>query len=249
MMKGDHDLSSLRRCISAGEALSRATFEAWLAKTGLKLIDGIGRTEMLHIYLSATEDDLVPGSTGKPVPGFEAKIVDEHGKEVPTNSVGRLAVRGPLGCRYLADARQTSFVRDGWNLPGDAFRRDERGYFWYHARNDDMIISSGYNIAAPEVEEALLRHPAVAECAVIGVPDEMRGNIVKAFVVPASGHAVTPLLGEAMKDFVKAEIAPYKYPREITFVPELPKTASGKIQRFELRELNRLNSTVSSGRS
>ena len=236
MMKGDHDLSSLRRCISAGEALPRATFDGWLAKTGLRLIDGIGGTEMLHIYLSATEDDLVPGSTGKPVPGFEAKIIDDDGNEVPPNTVGRLAVRGPLGCRYLADARQTKFVQDGWNLPGDTFLMDERGYFWYQARNDDMIISAGYNIAGLEVEEALHRHPAVAECAVVGVPDATRGNIVKAFVVLTRGVEGTAPLVKAMQDFVKADIAPYKYPREIAFVEALPKTASGKIQRFQLRE-------------
>lgn len=237
LMRANNDLSSLRRCISAGEALSLATYEAWLARTGLKLIDGIGGTEMLHIYLSSTEDDLVPGSTGRPVPGFEAKIVDANGVEVPPNTVGRLAVRGPLGCRYLADPRQAKYVQNGWNMPGDTFRMDERGYFWYQARDDDMIVSSGYNIAAPEVEDSLQRHPAVAECAVIGVDDEARGHIVKAFIVLAQGFEGNPALAEAIQAFVKADIAPYKYPRQVAFVDALPKTASGKIQRFALRSL------------
>lgn len=235
MCKTSRDVSSLRRCISAGEALSQPTFDQWFAATGLKLIDGIGGTEMLHIYLSAPEDEVRPGSTGKPVPGFEAKIVDPDGNDLPPNTIGRLAVRGPLGCRYLADARQTSYVQNGWNFPGDTYLMDEDGYFWYQARSDDMIVSSGYNIAGPEVENALLRHPAVAECAVVGVPNEDRGMIVKAFVVATPDAYADSALAKRLQDFVKAEIAPYKYPREIAFVSELPKTPSGKIQRFVLR--------------
>ena len=240
MLETAHDLSSLRRCISAGEALSRTIYEAWLAKTGLRLIDGIGGTEMLHIYISASEDDLRPGATGKPIPGYEAKIIDETGAELPVNTIGRLAVRGPVGCRYLNDARQTSYVKNGWNLPGDNFLKDEDGYFWYHSRSDDMIVSSGYNIAGPEVEEALLRHPAVAECAVIGIPNEARGQIIKAFIVLAAGETETPDLSRRLQDFVKAEIAPFKYPREIAFVPSLPKTPSGKIRHNVLRAAERV---------
>jgi 2-aminobenzoate-CoA ligase len=197
----------------------------------VEIIDGIGATEMLHIFVSAAGADIRPGSTGRAVPGFTATIVDDDGRELPAGTAGRLAVKGPTGCRYLDDPRQTAYVRDGWNLTGDTFVRDDDGYFWYQARSDDMIISSGYNIAAPEVEEALLKHPAVAECAVVGVPDEARGHLVKAFVVAA--QEVTA--GE-LQDFVKAEIAPYKYPRAVEFVTELPKTATGKLQRFRLRE-------------
>ncbi|ACL56206.1 AMP-binding protein [Methylobacterium nodulans] len=234
---GQCDLSSLRRCISAGEALPRPTFEAWEAATGLKLLDGIGGTEMLHIYLSASEDQVRPGATGRPVPGFEARVVDDEGRELPPGTVGRLAVRGPIGCRYLADARQTAYVADGWNYPGDSYLMDEDGYFWYQARTDDMIVSSGYNIAGPEVEAALLGHPGVAECAVVGAPDPERGTIVKAYVVPAPAALPGPDLAQALQDFVKTEIAPYKYPRAIEFVEALPKTASGKVQRFALRRL------------
>ncbi len=233
-----HDLSSLRKCVSAGEALPRGTYEAWLKATGLKLIDGIGGTEMLHIYLSAPEDEIRPGATGRPVPGYEAKIVDEDGRDLPPGTVGRLAVRGPLGCRYLADARQTTYVRDGWNLTGDAYRMDEDGYFWYQARADDMIVSAGYNIAGPEVEAALLTHPAVAECGVVAAPDAERGTVVKAYVVLGPDAPVpAPDLVKALQDHVKAEIAPYKYPRAVEFVTSLPRTTSGKLQRFALRRI------------
>lgn len=240
MLQSPHDLSTLRRCISAGEALSRTIFNAWLAKTGLPLIDGIGGTEMLHIYISASEDDLKPGATGKPLPGYEAKIVDESGAELPANTIGRLAVRGPVGCRYLNDVRQKEYVKDGWNFPGDNFLKDEEGYFWYQSRSDDMIVSSGYNIAGPEVEEALLRHAAVAECAVIGVPQVERGQIIKAFVVLVPDQAETADLVRQLQDFVKAEIAPFKYPREIAFLSSLPKTPSGKIRHAVLRARERV---------
>ncbi len=233
------DLSSLRRCVSAGEPLGRTTFDGWLAATGLKLIDGIGGTEMLHIYISAPEETMRPGSTGKPLLGYEAKVIDEHGNDLPPNTVGRLAVRGPLGCRYLADPRQASYVRNGWNLPGDSFVVDGDGYFWYQARSDDMIVSAGYNIAGPEVERALLTHPAVAECGVVAAPDEERGSIVKAYVVLRADAVAGDELVKALQDHVKREIAPYKYPRAVEFVPALPKTPSGKLQRFALRQTAR----------
>ena len=229
------DLSSLRACVSAGEMLPRATYEAWLKATGIRLMDGIGSTEMLHIFIAARPEDIRPGATGRPVPGYEARIVDADGGEVADGQIGRLAVRGPTGCRYLADPRQTTYVEHGWNLTGDTYLRDADGYFWYQARNDDMIISSGYNISGPEVEAALMGHPAVGECAVVGQADVERGAIVTAYVVPAPGHVAGAALAEALQDFVKATIAPYKYPRRIEFVGELPKTQTGKLQRFRLR--------------
>jgi 2-aminobenzoate-CoA ligase len=234
----EHDMSSLRKCVSAGEPLPKATFEAWLAATGIKILDGIGATEMLHIFIGSPEHDIRPGATGKPVPGYEARVVDAEGKEVAPNTIGRLAVRGPTGCRYLADKRQLQYVQDGWNITGDTYLMDEDGYFWYQARSDDMIVSSGYNIAAPEVEEALLRHPEVAEVGVIGVPDEARGAIVKAFVVltESARASAGPEKVRELQDFAKAEIAPYKYPRAVEFVDSLPRTATGKLQRFRLRE-------------
>lgn len=232
---GAHDMSSLRKCVSAGETLPRGTYEAWLRATGLNLIDGIGGTEVLHIYISAVEEDIRPGSTGRAIPGYEAKIVDEEGRDVPPGTVGRLALRGPIGCRYLDDPRQTSYVQHGWNLPGDSLLMDEDGYFWYQARSDDMIISAGYNIAGPEVESALLAHPAVQECGVVGAPDGDRGQVVKAYIVPAPGYPPGEALVRELQDFAKAEIAPYKYPRAIEFVAALPKTSSGKLQRVELR--------------
>jgi 2-aminobenzoate-CoA ligase len=230
------DLSSLRVAVSAGETLPAPTYEAWVEKTGVPILDGIGATEMLHIFVTNTLDDAKPGSTGRPVPGYEAKVVDDDMNEVPRGTVGKLAVRGPTGCRYLADDRQQNYVRNGWNLTGDAFIQDEDGTFHFAARADDMIVSSGYNIAGPEVEEALLSHPAVAECGVIGVPDEERGQIVKAFVVLAQGHSAGPELVKALQDHVKATIAPYKYPRRVEFIDALPKTQTGKVQRFRLRE-------------
>jgi 2-aminobenzoate-CoA ligase len=234
---GEHDISSLRKCVSAGEALPKATFEAWLAATGIKILDGIGATEMLHIFIGSPEGELRPGSTGKPVPGYEARLVDEDGAPVPPNTIGRLAARGPTGCRYLADRRQLSYVQNGWNITGDTYLQDAEGYFWYQARSDDMIVSSGYNIAGPEVEAALLTHPAVAECGVIGVAHEERGQIVKAFIVLRPGHAADATLTRTLQDFVKATIAPYKYPRAIEYVTALPRTQTGKLQRFELRRL------------
>ena len=230
------DLSSLRIAVSAGETLPAPVYDAWMRKTGKPILDGIGSTEMLHVFISNTLDDQGPGRTGKPVPGFEAKVVDEAMNEVPRGTPGRLAVRGPTGCRYLDDARQKDYVRAGWNLTGDTFVQDEAGYFHFAARSDDMIVSAGYNIAGPEVEAALLAHDAVAECAVIGVPDEARGQIVEAYVVLKAGHAPEAELVRVLQDHVKASIAPYKYPRSIRFVEQLPKTASGKIQRFALRD-------------
>ncbi len=227
------DLSSLRKCVSAGEALPAATSEAWFAATGLRIIDGIGATEMIHIFISASGENIRPGSTGKPVPGFVAEIQDEDGHPFPPGETGRLAVRGPTGCRYLDDPRQGDYVRRGWNLTGDLYRQDADGYFWFVSRADDMIISSGYNIGAPEVENALLQHPAVAEAAVIGVPDPERGQICKAFVVLKPDAAVSE---RELQDFVKRVIAPYKYPRAIAFVTDLPKTPTGKLQRFRLKE-------------
>ncbi|MBY0612040.1 MAG: AMP-binding protein [Beijerinckiaceae bacterium] len=234
---GDHDLSSLRKCVSAGEALPRPTFDAWLAATGLKLMDGIGATEMLHIFIAAKEDEICPGATGKPVPGFEAKVIDADGNEVPPGTIGRLAVRGPTGCRYLADERQAKYVQHGWNVTGDTYVMDEDGYFWYQARSDDMIISAGYNIAAPEVEVALLTHPHVRECGVIGVADPDRGQIVKAFVVLDESQQPGADMVKLLQAHVMSEIATYKCPRIIEFVDALPRTQTGKLQRFQLRHI------------
>ncbi|WP_249695536.1 benzoate-CoA ligase family protein [Stappia sp. WLB 29] len=235
--KGDADLSSLRKCVSAGEALPKATWDDWLAATGIRILDGIGATEMLHIFIAAREDEVRPGATGKPVPGYEAKVIGADGKEVSDGMPGRLAVRGPTGCRYLADDRQAAYVIDGWNVTGDTYIRDADGYFWYQARSDDMIVSSGYNIAGPEVEGTLLAHPAVAECGVVGAPDPDRGRIVKAYVVLKPGVTGDAALIKTLQDYIKAELAPYKYPRAIEFVTALPRTETGKLQRFALREL------------
>ena len=233
----EHDVRSLRACVSAGETLPRAVFDAWEAATGLRIIDGIGATEMLHIFISAAGEDVRPGATGRVVPGYEARIVDDAMQPLPDGVAGRLAVRGPTGCRYLDDvARQREYVRDGWNLTGDSYRRDAEGYFWYQARTDDIIVSSGYNIAGPEVENVLLEHAAVLECAVVGLPHEERGQLVTAFVVLRAGHAGDEALVKALQDFVKARIAPYKYPRAVHFLPALPRTSTGKLQRFRLRE-------------
>ena len=231
-----HDLSSLRKCVSAGEVLPAATRALWQQATGIHLIDGIGSTELLHIFISATEEQARGGATGVPVPGYRACVLDEQGREAPRGQVGRLAVKGPTGCRYLADERQTTYVCDGWNLTGDAYRIGDDGQFEYQARTDDMIISGGYNIAGPEVEATLMLHPAVAECAVIGVDDEQRGQIVKAFVVLRAGHAADAALVKTLQEFVKQTIAPYKYPRAIEFRSELPRTETGKLQRFRLRQ-------------
>jgi 2-aminobenzoate-CoA ligase len=236
-MLADHDVSSLRLCVSAGETLPVSVYRMWEEATGLKIIDGIGATEMLHIFISASGDDIRPGATGKVVPGYSARIVAEDGTDAPVGTVGRLAVRGPTGCRYLDNPeRQAEYVRDGWNFTGDSYRMDEDGYFWYQARTDDMIISSGYNLSGPEVENVLLEHLAVQECAVIGVPDEARGQLVKAVVVLRAGFEGGPELVKELQDFVKASIAPYKYPRAVEFVDALPRTSTGKLQRYRLRE-------------
>jgi len=235
-MHNGADLSSLRVAVSAGETLPGPVFEEWIAKTGKPILDGIGSTEMLHIFISNRLGDAAPASTGKPVGGYEAKIVGDDMKEKPLGEVGKLAVRGPTGCRYLADKRQDSYVRNGWNLTGDAFVQDDKGYFHFAARADDMIISSGYNIAGPEVEAALLSHPDVKECAVIGVSDAERGQIVQAHVVLKEGVAPGAECAKRLQDHVKATIAPFKYPRSVKFIEALPKTQTGKIQRFRLRQ-------------
>jgi 2-aminobenzoate-CoA ligase len=228
--------TTLRRCVSAGEALPAATRSLWREETGIELIDGIGATELLHIFISTNEADARSGATGKVVPGYEARVVDDEGNPVPPGTIGKLAVRGPTGCRYLADERQKSYVKDGWNLTGDAYLMDADGYFFYQSRTDDMIISSGYNIAAPEVEGALMLHPSVAECAVIGEPDDERGQIVKAFVALRPGVVGDGAMVKTLQDFVKSTVAPYKYPRAIEFLDHLPRTQSGKLQRFKLRQ-------------
>ncbi len=231
-----HRVRSLRACVSAGETLPQATWEAVHDACGLSIIDGIGSTEMLHIFISASGHEIRPGSTGRAVPGYVAEVQDPDGRPVPDGELGWLAVKGPTGCRYLRGDRQGTYVQDGWNITGDVYVRDADGYFHYQARADDMIVSAGYNIAGPEVEEALLRHPAVAEAAVVGVPDEERGMIVKAVVVLRPGAELGPEPARTLQDFVKGEIAPYKYPRSVEFALELPRTATGKLQRFRLRE-------------
>ena len=226
---------TLAKSVSAGEALPDATRQLWKGVTGIEMIDGIGGTEVMHIYISAAGDDVRRGSIGKVVPGFEAMIVDDAMQPMPVGTVGRLALKGPTGCRYLSDARQRDYVKGGWNLPGDAFAMDADGYFFYQARTDDMIVSAGYNIAGPEVESAMLEHDAVAECGVVGVADEARGQIVKAYVVLKEGHEPCDELVVTLQTFVKSTVAPYKYPRQIEFVAVLPRTETGKLQRFRLR--------------
>jgi 2-aminobenzoate-CoA ligase len=228
--------STLRKCVSAGEALPAATRALWKEATGIEMIDGIGATELMHIFISADEKEALPGATGKVVPGYVACIMDDDGKPAKTGEIGKLAVKGPTGCRYLADERQASYVKNGWNYTGDAYALDAEGYYHYHSRTDDMIISAGYNIAGPEVEDALLRHPKVAECGVIGVPDEERGQVVKAIVVLRPGNEPTPAMAKELQDYVKQSIAPYKYPRQVEFVASLPRTETGKLQRFRLRQ-------------
>ncbi|SOE07523.1 AMP-binding protein [Streptomyces sp. Ag109_G2-15] len=228
-------LAGLRRCVSAGEALPAQLWEDFHAATGLRIIDGIGATEMLHVFISAADDDIRPGSTGRPVPGYRAMVVDDSGAPVPDGEPGLLAVAGPTGCRYLDDPRQTMYVRNGWNVTGDTYIRDADGYFWYVARSDDMIVSSGYNIAGPEVEKALLVHPHVADCGVVGAPDDRRGMVVKAYVILHEGVAPDDVTVKELQNHVKQTIAPYKYPRAIEFVTVLPRTGNGKLQRGELR--------------
>jgi 2-aminobenzoate-CoA ligase len=232
----NHDLSSLTRSVSAGEALPLETRQSWQQATGLAMIDGIGATELLHIFISAAGDQIRPGATGKPIPGYQACILDDDGNPVGPGVTGRLAVKGPTGCRYLADPRQNDYVCKGWNVTGDAYQVDADGYYWYQARTDDMIISAGYNIAGPEVEEALMLHPAVAECGVVASPDQERGQVVMAYVVLRAGFEGTPEMAKALQDFVKQAVAPYKYPRKIEFRTTLPRTETGKLQRFKLRQ-------------
>ena len=229
------DGGTLRKCVAAGEALPAATRALWKDATGIEIIDGIGATEMFHIFISADEAHARPGATGVAIPGYRARVVDADGHEAPRGTIGRLAVQGPTGCRYLSDPRQADYAKDGWNYTGDAYLQDADGYFHYQSRTDDMIISAGYNIAAAEVEDALLAHAAVAECAVIGVPDAERGQIVKACVVLRSGHAADDAMVRLLQDFVKATVAPYKYPRAVEFREGLPRTETGKLQRFRLR--------------
>jgi 2-aminobenzoate-CoA ligase len=239
----DHAPKTLKKCVSAGEALPDATRQAFRQASGLEIIDGIGATEMIHIFISHAPGRARRGATGYAIPGYQATVLDDDGRPCAPGQVGRLAVKGPTGCRYLADERQKNYVKDGWNITGDAYVRDEDGYFYYQSRTDDMIISAGYNIAGPEVEGALLEHPAVAECGVVGVPDPERGNIVKAFVVLKPGHEAGGAAGEALvkelQEHVKTTIAPYKYPREIEFMAALPRTETGKLQRFKLRHEGR----------
>ncbi|MGV6875960.1 AMP-binding protein [Pseudochelatococcus sp. B33] len=242
---GEYDLSSLCKCVSAGEALPLPTFNAWKEATGLTLLDGIGSTEMLHIFIAAPEETVRPGATGKPVQNYEAEVIDENGNPLPAGTAGHLAVRGPTGCRYLDDPRQTVYVRHGWNITGDTYIRDADGYFWYQARSDDMIVSAGYNIGGPEVEASLLSHEAVLECGVVAAPDPDRGNIVKAYVVLRDGFNGDDALRKALQDHVKRDLAPYKYPRAIEFVDALPKTQSGKLQRAVLRKLAKEDTTNS----
>jgi 2-aminobenzoate-CoA ligase len=231
-----YDITSLRKCVSAGEALPNATRILWREATGIEMIDGIGATEMLHIFISHDEANVREGATGKPVPGYHATVLDEQGNEVAPGIVGRLAVKGPTGCRYLADDRQRVYVQNGWNITGDAYLMDADGYFFYQARNDDIIITTGYNIAGPEVESALLQHDAVAECAVVSAPDDERGTVVKAYIVLRAGQTGSPTLAKELQEFVKNSIAPYKYPRAVEFISELPRTQTGKVLRYVLRD-------------
>ncbi len=235
-MAGGFDISSLKKCVSAGEALPDATRSLFRQATGIEIVDGIGSTEMIHIFISHAPEKARRGATGYAVPGYRATVLDDEGKACPAGTVGRLAVKGPTGCRYLADERQRNYVHNGWNLTGDAYLMDEQGYFFYQARTDDMIISAGYNIAGPEVEGVLLAHPAVAECGVVGSPDAERGTVVKAFVVLKPGHPRGADLARQLQDYVKNSIAPYKYPRVVEFVDALPRTETGKLQRFKLRQ-------------
>jgi 2-aminobenzoate-CoA ligase len=230
-----HDLASLRVTVSSGEMLPADTRAAWREATGIEMTECLGSTELLHAFIACKPGDVRPGATGRVVPGYRAAVLGDDGQPVPPGTIGRLAIKGPTGCRYLADARQATYVQNGWNLTGDAYLMDEDGYYWDQSRTDDMIISAGYNIAGPEVEDVLLTHPGVAECGVVGLADEARGMIVKAFVVLKPGVAGDATLAQALQDFVKQTIAPYKYPREIEFRTSLPRTETGKLQRFRLK--------------
>lgn len=241
-MDNGADLSSLRAAVSAGETLPAPVYQDWIEKTGKPMLDGIGATEMLHIFISNRFDDHKPSCTGKPVSGYEVKIIDENGDKAPQGSIGRLAVRGPTGCRYMADDRQEKYVIDGWNITGDSFSMDEEGYLHFAARNDDMIISGGYNIAGPEVEATLLAHEYVSECAVVAIPDEQRGSVVQAHIVLNANVNASDIIQKQLQDYVKATIAPYKYPRSVVFCGSLPKTQTGKIQRFMLKQSHNLAS-------
>lgn len=232
-----YDLRSLKKCASAGEALPTDTRDKWRTASGIDIHDGIGGTEVIHIYIASSPDDYRAGAVGRMMPGYRGMIVDDDMQPLPVGEVGKLAIKGPTGCRYLSDPRQTNYVRDGWNLPGDAFHMDADGYFYYHARIDDMIVSSGYNIASPEVEWALLAHPSVSECGVIGVPDAARGQVVKAFIVLTPEYRPSDALATELQNFVKDTVAPYKYPRAISFVDTLPRTETGKLQRFRLKNM------------
>ena len=232
----EYGVPELRLCVSAGERLPDATRQLWKDATGIDIIDGIGATEMFHIFISSTPEDFRRGATGKVVPGYTAKVVDDKGLEVPRGSIGRLAVIGPTGCRYLDDERQRKYVKEGWNYPGDTFTQDADGYFFYQARDDDMIVTSGYNVSGPEIEDALLKHPAVAECGVVGVADEERGMLVKAFVVLKPDQTGDAAMVKTLQDHVKARLAPFKYPRQVEFRAQLPRTETGKLQRFKLRQ-------------
>lgn len=234
---GKHDLSSLRQCVSAGEMLPKPTSDGWFEATGIRIIDGIGATEMIHMFIGARGEDIRPGATGKPLPGYQACILDDQNNPLPRGATGRLAVKGPTGCRYLNDARQKEYVVDGWNVTGDVYHLDEDGYYWFQARGDDVILSAGYNISGPEVEGTLLSHNAVAECAAVAAPDPDRGNCVKAYIVLTAEAKASDELVEELQNYVKQSIAPYKYPRAIEFVTALPKTKTGKVQRFKLREM------------
>lgn len=236
-LAANYHLPTLRTSVSAGEALPASTRTLWREATGIEIIDGIGSTEMLHIFIAAAGQDVRPGATGKPVPGYLACVLDEQGQPLPAGKVGRLGVKGPTGCRYLADERQRAYVQNGWNITGDAYLMDEDGYFWFQARTDDIIVTAGYNVGSQEVESALLEHPAVAECGVIGAPDAARGTIIKAFIVLRAGYTGDEALAASLQNFVKQSIAPYKYPRAIEFCERLPRADTGKLQRYKLRQL------------
>ena len=234
-LAGGHDLRSLRLCVSSGEMLPADTRAEWQAATGIEMTECLGSTELLHAFIACKPGDVRPGATGRVVPGYRACVLDDSGETLPAGQIGRLAVKGPTGCRYLDDARQSSYVQNGWNLTGDAYLMDADGYYWYQSRTDDMIISAGYNIAGPEVEDVLLTHPAVAECGVVGASDAARGQIVKAYVVLRLGHEASEATAKALQELVKSTLAPYKYPRAVAFVATLPRTENGKLQRYKLR--------------